>query len=118
MTNLRMQTCSQCGTWFLPTDQGSLCDECVVIEEEKRPRAVAYERGWYDGYACGWRVCMREHPHQTPNPPAPAAPAKRDLLPISDLIKLCHPDRHPAERVALANRVTQILLEIRKAETT
>jgi hypothetical protein len=40
----------------------------------------------------------------------PAMPADLD-----DLIQLCHPDRHPEARQALANKVTAALLSARKA---
>lgn len=33
---------------------------------------------------------------------------------LEDLIQLCHPDRHPPERRALANRMTAHLLGLRR----
>lgn len=37
-------------------------------------------------------------------------------LNVNDLIALCHPDRHPTERQAVANKVTAELLKLRQKE--
>jgi hypothetical protein len=39
--------------------------------------------------------------------------ARLDVQLLTDAIVLCHPDRHPPERIEDANRVTARLLELR-----
>ena len=41
---------------------------------------------------------------------APALPP----VDLDDLLRLCHPDRHPAERGELANRITRALLDAKR----
>jgi hypothetical protein len=64
-----------------------LCWDCW----RARANRDAYRQGWEDGLRAGL---------------AAAAPSLLEPGLVRDLIQLAHPDRHPTERFALANRVT------------
>jgi hypothetical protein len=85
------------------------CADCAEKAAHDYPIGEAYERGWHDGHTVGYRQGRRAKGRR--GPAMPAAGIEPGLL--RDLIRLCHPDMHPAERAGLANRVTQILLAAR-----
>jgi hypothetical protein len=109
-------TCSRCGheTESYGTTDASvkrclamLRDECpngernFYIAGASRPSAVetAYRNGYANGLRDGARRTMALDAHL-----------------LRDLVQLCHPDRHPVERAAIANRVTARLLELLERE--
>jgi len=64
------------------------------------------EHVWRSGYESGLRSREREDRAETLAKIA-------ELLPLKDLIALCHPDRHPEERREQATNTTAALLELR-----
>lgn len=73
-----------------------------------REKAARYARAYiYRNRLVTWSPALAEDEY-----------ARRDGRAVdgrtgSDLIALCHPDRHPAERAGLATRTTIRLLELR-----
>lgn len=98
-----IRACTECGDEFQARgDWQRLCWSCW----QERKLSRAYDLGYSEGYAAGagergkaWGRSLA---------------LERGLL--RDLVALCHPDRHPPERAALATRVTAALLEARGRE--
>ncbi len=88
------RACHACGERFQGETWQRLCWQCWRDRREADDRGEAYQRGFRDGLAAA---------HQQPAPQL-----DRDL--ISAAVRLCHPDRHPAERFELANKTTAALL--------
>jgi hypothetical protein len=97
-----LKSCRSCGVRFDGERWQRLCWECWRRERGRSDLDVAYRRGYRDGYD----LARREGHHG-----APSAGLTAELL--AGAIQLCHPDRHPAERTAVANAVTAKLLELR-----
>jgi len=89
------RACIDCGDTF--TARGHWQTRCWACWREQR-ETDRYTAGYADGYAAG-RL---------------DAPAGLDPGLVGDLIQLCHPDRHPAERGSLAHRATVQLLAVRE----
>src|SRR5262249_29429992 len=110
--------CRGCGEQFEPEfDRQRLCWSCwrARKDQDERLRREAEER------LRGWR--RRQYDERRYDPPPRDTP--KPALSITTLrgaIALCHPDRHPVERQADANRVCAELLrvyaEIRDQEET
>lgn len=64
------------------------------------------EHVWRAGYNAGLKKREREDRAETLAKIA-------ELLPLHDVIALCHPDRHPEERREQATNTTATLLELR-----
>jgi hypothetical protein len=75
--------------------------QCLTCWRTKRDTATRSDT-WAAGYADGLRAGRAERCN---------AGLDNDL--IMAAIRLCHPDRHPVERHADANKVTAALLELR-----
>ncbi len=90
--------CDRCRSPFeTKADWHRLCWECWRKQRDNELRRDAYN----DGYDAGMRR-SRLYP----------APTPLDTGTLRDLVQLCHPDRHPPERAALANQVTAHLLNL------
>jgi hypothetical protein len=119
--NLPMEEYARCGRSYLPHgDDLCHCADCVDITEdvsadwpERHPTAAAYEGGWHGGYRVGARIVQNDEPARAR---VMYEPSRRDVLPLRDLVKLCHPDLHPPERSELATRVTRLILDAMGAE--
>lgn len=81
----------------------------AALRREKRLRELLdeagvdlldYERGRLDGYRAGQQAARR-------------ASTGVDIELLGEIIRLTHPDRHPAERNEAANRVTARLIAMR-----
>lgn len=81
------------------------CWPCWRGERDEEDRGAEYGRAWVAGYEAG--VAARR--------PATIGVPCLDPKLVRDAVALCHPDRHPAERAAQANRVTAKMLEGRRA---
>lgn len=95
--------CSRCGEQFeAKGDWQRLCWECWRAAKDANEGA-SYDRGYSAGYRDGARSAARQ-----------TVTNGRTLDPdqLRSLIQLCHPDRHPPERAALANQVTAQLLNL------
>jgi hypothetical protein len=79
-----------------------LCWSCWREREDRNLRDAAWSQGYADGYRDGQVDATRRSNGHGQLP---------DLL---DLIQLCHPDRHPPERAAMANRVTATLIHLKE----
>jgi hypothetical protein len=83
-----------------------LCYPCFLSIKKKNDAEKARAEGYAAGYHAGVSVQMSK----------PAAPSlDRDTL--REIVALTHPDRHPPERNAVANRITAILLAMMKKGT-
>lgn len=82
----------------------------LMAEQEPSAAALkdAREGGYKDGYASGWLAGRMAHEEARG-----LLSGALTLEEINALIRLTHPDRHPAERQAEANRLTARLLEMR-----
>ena len=92
-----LKTCSDCRNSF--TAKGAWqhrCWDCWREHKNEEIRDAGYRAGYRDGLA------------------AARQPSRASLDPnlIRDCVALTHPDRHPAERYELANRVTATLLSL------
>jgi hypothetical protein len=83
--------CKQCGERF--EAKGSWQKLCWRCWRADRAREV-YNEGYRNGYEQGQRNGLAD-------------------ATVRAAVTLCHPDRHPPERAAEANRVTAALLELR-----
>lgn len=90
--------CRDCGSRFVGESWQRLCWACWREQKDEQGREDVYDRGFAAGFAAGRRTA--------------AAPSLDPAL-IARAIRLCHPDRHPAERAAEANAVTAQLLALR-----
>jgi hypothetical protein len=91
--------CRDCGTRFVGEAWQRLCWSCWREQKDEQRSEDTYDQGFADGFATARRTA--------------AAPSlDPDLL--AHAIRLCHPDRHPAERAAEANAVTAQLLALRE----
>lgn len=100
---MTVRTCRECGERFeaqQPWHQH--CRRCWRSLCEDKAREAAYAEGLRDGMAAAERH------------PAPAPRPQLDPVLLGSAIQLTHPDRHPVEREALANRVTAALLAMRR----
>jgi hypothetical protein len=94
-----MRRCQHCRAPFQPIARHHrLCWECWRTRRDEHDRAGAYDEGWRDGYRAGARCS--------------SSPAFEPAL-LADAIRLTHPDRHPPDRVSMANRVTAALNGLR-----
>jgi hypothetical protein len=84
----------------------------VCLHERSRDYDMAvFELAWESGYRLGLERARRRLDDND-------LEVALGGLPIRDLITLCHPDRHPAERFELANRITGWLNALRDTVTT
>ena len=65
-----------------------------------------YVAGWHAGFEAGRKAAQREQRAEEK--------VELDFDFLTDVVALCHPDRHPPERGDVANRVTARLIELRK----
>lgn len=101
--------CKDCGKEFQPKfDSAKRCTKCWVEERESVIRQDARERGyragWDQGNQAGYNQGLRKAPKET---------SISDSF-LLDLLKLCHPDHQPLERLGLATRVTQEINAMRE----
>ena len=82
-----------------------VCPQCYY-ESRGDLTAALTEFVWAAGYETGMQRREREDR-------AEIVAKIRELLPLKDLIRLCHPDKHPEERKQLATDTTALLLELR-----
>jgi hypothetical protein len=88
--------CARCGYVFTPDrSYHRKCWDCWRADREEDLRRDGYHSGYAHGRNTTTQVALTD-----------------DLL--RDAVKLTHPDRHPPERQALANRVTAALLDLLK----
>lgn len=101
------RTCGDCGCEFDGEQWMSRCKPCFIAHKraEERQQRRDYEEGYGDGYDAGYRDGHRTASWAVAVPPTL----------IREAISLTHPDRHPPERAALANRVTAGLIELKEA---
>jgi hypothetical protein len=92
--------CRSCGDPFTGESWKTLCWACW--RQHRDTREAERERAWWDGYRAGVQAAARV---------VPTVGLDRELL--DQAVRLCHPDRHPVERAAIANQVTAQLLELR-----
>jgi hypothetical protein len=101
-----IRDCSSCGGPFEPQfPSHRLCWRCWREDKDRTLRDAAWTQGYADGYRDGRLDTLR---HSNGHGDLPMLP---NLL---DLIQLCHPDRHPPERGALATRVTAALIGLKE----
>jgi len=99
--------CSDCGREFeAKGDWMKLCWPCWHERNDKETRVQAYNRGYDDGYRAGY--------DQARGAANGGQVLKLDCDLLRPLIQLCHPDRHPPERAAVANAVTARLLNLER----
>jgi hypothetical protein len=84
--------CPRCGEWYTGEHYWKVCLTCFKRERDAERHAEAYR----DGYKAGV-----------------AASTPLDDETLMAIIRLTHPDRHPAERRDEATRVTAMLLAMR-----
>jgi hypothetical protein len=72
----------------------------------RRKTGGAADRAYEAGFQDGWRAGLERG--RAARLAAPAPPV--DPAVLREAVRLCHPDRHPPERFAIANRVTATLL--------
>lgn len=105
-----VKSCRRCKRAFHPSAAHYvLCWDCWREQHDGQLRLGEYERGRTDGYEEGWR--HGERAGYEAGLREGAVVLAPELL--GDLIRLVHPDRHPAERYELANRVTAQLVAMR-----
>lgn len=80
------------------------CYACYRDHKARTDAGKAYARGREDGIEIGRRMALRSMPRPT------RETLDSDLL--RSLIRLTHPDRHPAERAEEANAATATLLDL------
>ena len=98
-------TCESCGRDFTPALPGHrVCRVCWFEREGDYEMALA-ELAWRRGYELAVERAIDESGRMG---------KALDSLPLRDVISLCHPDRHPAERCQQANRATRELLALRR----
>jgi hypothetical protein len=98
-----IRDCAACGGAFEARgDWMRLCWACWRQREDRKLRDAAWSQGYADGYRDG-RLDASRHSN-----------GHRELPNLLDLIQLCHPDRHPPERGALATRVTAALIGLKE----
>jgi len=94
-----MTACLDCAQTFdARGDWQTRCWRCWREQRENDRYTAGYDEGWQRGYSAGLLD----------------APVSLDPGLVADLIALCHPDRHPAERADLAHRATVQLLGVRE----
>jgi hypothetical protein len=105
-----VKSCRNCRRAFHPAaDHHRLCWACWHEQRDDRAQHDQYSRGYANGWSDGERVGFRNgHEAGLREGATVLAP---ELL--GDAIRLTHPDRHPAERFEMANRVTAGLIEMR-----
>ena len=90
-------SCRDCGVTYEARGAWQVrCAPCWRARRDREHRkalAGAWDAGWAAGYSA-----------------APTSALGTNLL--RDLVLLAHPDRHPPERAALANRATAALLDL------
>lgn len=91
------RTCVECRARFDGQSWQRLCWRCWREQKDHAAKKSAYETGYKDGLIAGRKR------------------SGVDEALLSSAITLCHPDRHPPERQAVANTVTARLLELRGA---
>lgn len=97
-------TCESCGRAFTPALPGHrVCRVCWFEREGDYEMALA-DLAWQRGYELA-EERTADHSERIGK--------ALDSLPLRDVISLCHPDRHPAERCEQANRGTRELLALR-----
>jgi hypothetical protein len=101
-----IRDCANCGQPFEALGHWQkLCKPCWREQKDRTLRDAAWSQGYADGYRDGRLDTLR---HSNGHGDLPMLP---NLL---DLIQLCHPDRHPPERGALATRVTAALIGLKE----
>lgn len=83
--------CGVCNEWF--EAKGSYqrkCLDCWKREKNEEVRRAGYQAGWNEGFRVGSKSKKNQLDEEF----------------LMDLLRLCHPDRHPVERASLANRVS------------
>jgi hypothetical protein len=118
MTTSRI--CKSCGSQFDAEAWQKLCWCCWRRESDREAADAVYHRGYSDGYDLGYGRGYRDgHKRGYGCGREDSGPATRPVLAddlIAGAIRLCHPDRHPAERFVEANAITARLLALRAAE--
>lgn len=95
-------SCTRCGAEFEARGAWQrLCWRCWRADQDAKRERGAYDAGYSDGYRAG--AAVRRTLTKAP---------RLDAATIRQLVQLCHPDRHPPERAALANRATATLLDL------
>jgi hypothetical protein len=79
-----------------------LCWRCRRAAKDRELEGRVYDRGYTAGYWAGIADGERQA----------GARDRLDAGLLRDLVQLCHPDGHPPERAALANRTTTTLTEL------
>lgn len=108
LTTLPPRRCDRCSRNFSPLlENMRWCRVCFHERAGDYDMALA-EIAWEQGFNRGLEQSRLESDSSSEQ-------IERSLgaIPIGDLIKLCHPDRHPTERQELANRITAWLNELR-----
>lgn len=102
------QECRQKFSYRASLPDQKFCRECY-FEKRGDFTGALEEQAWRLAYDAGYHRAAGE---LTEN--AERAAKIIDLLPLRDVIALCHPDRHPPERQTQATAVTAALLELRE----
>ena len=110
--------CASCGLLFNGESWQRLCWDCWRADRDREEIAdrlhAAYNRGYRDGERANTTARDAAYGRGYADGQREAASLPPGLL--GDLIRLCHPDRHPPERSELANRVTARLLEMKDGD--
>lgn len=115
-----MASCKYCEEWiewdtpdggmsWVPTDPATGRRHRCVSQWGKRKNEEEYARGHREGYDLGYRAGLRDGKLMAQREAPRQAVAGLNKDEVLKLLRLCHPDVQPRERVVQANEITKRL---------
>jgi hypothetical protein len=91
--------CHDCGRQFQAREWTALCRDCARAREQQVEQEHAHEQGYGDGFREGYRAAASQS-------------VRLDRPVLRELLQLCDPSLHEPERMAMAMRMTAVLMEL------